>query len=180
MQEPHLGNSLQVVIDELQQNIPSMITFTNSVIDQQPWERSSECEVVLTNTPTVEINLFQLMRDMLGWASIPSLFGKAFMEVNPEVLRDVYAMDYGFKWLMSGLPRWFPLPQVIAAHIARKRIKDSMAGFSRAYDAVLDGKPLDPIWGEMDDVSELIKLRTQVYRGEHYIPPALGLLPDGS
>lgn len=166
MQEPHLGDTLKVVVDKLQRNIPTMITFMDSVIDQQPWERSSDCVLVSSQPPIAEINLFQLMRDMMGFASMPSLFGEAFMEVNPNILRDTYAMDRGFKWLMTDLPRWIPIPPVITAHIARRNVKDSVTQFFTAYDAVLDGKPLDPVWGDMDDISELIKMRTQIYRGK--------------
>lgn len=165
MREPYLGETLGVVVKILEDNIANMITFMEGTIDQQPWEKSSGCEVISSAPPTVEIELFSLMRDMMGHASVPSLFGKSFLEVYPDVLNEVYAMDYGFKWLMTGLPRWVPILPLTKAHIARKRARDMVAKFFEAFDKAVDGNP-DPIWGDLDDVSQLIKSRNAIYRGK--------------
>ena len=53
---------LKTTVNILQENISQMVSFTDSEIDQQPWERwanassSSEAET--------EINLMMMLRDM--------------------------------------------------------------------------------------------------------------------
>jgi hypothetical protein len=38
MKEPYLNQLLKPTIRNLEENIPQMISFTDSEIDQQPWE----------------------------------------------------------------------------------------------------------------------------------------------
>jgi hypothetical protein len=150
----------------LEQNIPQMITFMESEIDQQPWERYAQTSFI-SETET-EVNLMSLMRDMLGYASIPGLFGRALMEKYPELLHDVYVMDGGMLYFVMGLPSFTPLPGVLKAHIARSRVWTALNDQQRALDALTTGQPVDASWGNLDDVSEYILKRHEAYQSENF------------
>jgi len=169
MREPTLTQILNPTIHGLEENIPSMITFLDSPIDQQPWERTSQAVVLSNEDPAIEINLMSLMRDMMGHVSVPALFGRAFMENFPNVLQDLYTMDYGLNWFLMGVPRWLPIPPATRAHLARRRVRQAVAAFHTAYDAVTNGKG-DPAWGDMDDVSQALKMRNAIYRDNNFAP----------
>lgn len=165
MREPSISKILDPTIRGLEVNIPSMITFTDSPIDQQPWEQSGFVDLVPSSPssePVVEANLMGLMRDMMGHVSVPALFGRAFLENFPDVLQNLYAMDLGLNWFLMGVPRWLPIPPATRAHIARKKLLDSIAAFHVALDKALDGRG-DAMWGDMDDVSETLLKRHDLF-----------------
>lgn len=68
----------------LEAKIPQMISFMESPIDQESWERRADAEYI---SPTeTEVNLMALMRDMMGQVSVPALYGRNFLEQNPRIL----------------------------------------------------------------------------------------------
>jgi hypothetical protein len=164
MREPHLSNLLTPTIRNLEENIPHMISFVDSEIDQQPWERWLEASYI--SSSEAEINLMILMRDMLGTASVPAVFGRGLMEKYPNILHDVYDMDAGMVYFLMGLPPWTPWLPVPRAHRARQRVWEGMDSLQRALDAIVDGKPVDPTWGDLGDVSEFIMERHALYKGK--------------
>lgn len=129
MREPYLSNMLKGTIRGLETNIPQMISFMESEIDQQPWERFAKATYI--SDLETEVGLMALMRDMLGNASVPGLFGSAIMDKYPDLLHDVYDMDAGLYFFLMGLPAWTPYPGVLKAHIARKRLWKAMGASSR-------------------------------------------------
>jgi hypothetical protein len=141
-----------------------MITFVDSEIDLQPWERWAKASYI-SNSET-EINLMSLMRDMLGHASVPALFGRAILEKYPELLHDIYDLDSGIYFFLMGLPAWTPWPGVMKAHLGRYKTWEAMDDFERALDALADARPVDPSWGELDDVSGFIQERHKLYKGK--------------
>jgi len=120
MKEPHLSNVLKGTIRGLERDIPRMISFMASEIDQQPWERFGKASYI--SDSETEINLMALMRDLLGHASVPGIFGNAIMEKHPELLHDVYDMDQGLYFFLMRLPSFTPWPGVLKAHAARARL----------------------------------------------------------
>ncbi|KAG0648510.1 Cytochrome P450 monooxygenase [Hyphodiscus hymeniophilus] len=166
MREPHLSNMLKGTILGLKTNIPQMISFARSEIDQQPWERFAKAAYI-SNSET-EIGLMALMRDMLGNASVPGLFGSALMEKHPELLHDVYDMDEGLLFFLMGLPAYTPWPGVMKAHAARFRLWQALDDFQMALDATVDDKPVDASWGDLDDVSELILTRHSTFKNQGF------------
>src|SRR4051812_8817705 len=102
MKEPHLSEVLAPTIRYMEQNIPKMVTFMDSQIDLQQWERGSNHKYVSENE--VEVDLLVLVRDMLGHASVPALFGRGLLEKYPELLHDVFKMDEGMMFFLMGLP----------------------------------------------------------------------------
>lgn len=149
MREPVLGKLTQALVRSLELNIPQMISFLDADIDLQPWERRADATFI-SNTET-EINLMSLMRDMMGNASVPTLFGHALLEKYPDILHDVYDMDKGMYFFLIGLPSWFPWPGVMRAHLARQRVWQAMDDHQRAMDAAAQGKHLDSSWGDLDE-----------------------------
>jgi hypothetical protein len=163
MREPQISTMVNVVTRNLNQNIPQMISFVAEDIDLHPWERWANANYI--SDSETELDLMALVRDMLGHASVPAIFGSSLMEKYPELLHDVYAMDYGMYYLLMGLPALTPWPGVAQAHMARFRVWEALDDQQRALDAVAEGKPIDPSWGELDDVSELLLKRNAFYRG---------------
>ena len=128
MREPHLSNMLKGTMRGLETNIPQMISFMKSEIDQQPWERFAKATYI--SDSETELGLMALMRDMLGSASVPGLFGQAIMDKYPNLLHDVYDMDAGLYFFLLGLPAWTPYPGVMRAHSARFRLWKAMGSCS--------------------------------------------------
>ena len=165
MREPHLGTLLRAVIRGFEYNIPQMISFVDTEIDLQTWERVSE--VTFVSSSEIEVNLMSLFREMMGHASIPAFFGQALTEKYPNLLQDIYSMDRGMMFFLMGLPSWFPWPGVMEAHLARRRLWHAMSDLQGALDAVVVGAPVDSSWGGLEDVSEFIMKRHSFFKGEN-------------
>jgi len=45
-----------------------------------------------------------------------------------------------------------------------------------ALDAIVDGKPVDPTWGDLDDVSEFIMKRHELFRSKKSHPICLSAI----
>jgi hypothetical protein len=102
MKEPFLNQMLKPTIRNLEENIPQMISFIDSEIGLQPWERWAK--TLYISDYESEVNLMSLVRDMLGYASVPAIFGSAIMEKYPSLLYDIYDLDSGFYFFLMGLP----------------------------------------------------------------------------
>ncbi|CZR58918.1 related to cytochrome P450 7B1 [Phialocephala subalpina] len=132
MKEPHLSNLLKATMKNLEQNIPQMLTFVDTEVDLQPWERFGQAAYI--SDSETEIDLMALLRDLLGHASVPAFFGHALLEKYPDLLHDVYDMDKGMNFSWLACQAGFPLD-----------------GQQRALDAMAQEKPVDPSWGDLDD-----------------------------
>lgn len=169
MKEPYLSNMLNGTIRNLEGLIPQMVSFLDSEIDQHPWEKWANAEYISNNE--MEVDLMALIRDILGHASVPSLFGRAFLDNNPHVLHDVYEMDRGMLYFIMGLPWFTPWPAVARAHFSRSQVLHCLTKFHEALDASIDGKHVDSSWGDLDDVSDFIMKRHEMFRSK--IPDTL-------
>lgn len=175
MKEPHLSKMLTIMVRCLESNIPQMISFLDTDVDLHPWERRAD--VTYISDTEVEINLWSLMKDMLGHASVPALFGHALLEKYPNIIQDVYEMDKGMYYFLMGLPGWFPVPGLMKAHMARFRLWQYMDDYQRALDATADDRPVDYSWGDFDDVSEVTLKRNAMFKSKkpfHLSPQASG------
>lgn len=74
-------------------------------------------------------------------------------------------MDKGVYFFLAGMPAWTPWPTSTRAHTARFRLWQALDDQQRALDARSGGKPVDPTWGDLEDVSELILMRNKLFRG---------------
>jgi hypothetical protein len=164
LQEPALSKITQAVVRQLEFNVPQMISFLDTDIDLQPWERRADATFI--STSETEVNLMSLLCDMMGNASVPAIFGHALLEKYPDILHDVYSMDDGMYFFLMELPSWFPWPPAIQAHLARQKVWRCMDDYQRALDAAAKGDSLDSTWGDLDDVSDFMLKRNEVYRGQ--------------
>lgn len=164
LKEPQLSNMLKSLKQGLEELIPNMISFIDTEIDLQPWERSANASCI-SETET-EINLMSLLRDILGSVSTAALFGRGLLEKYPDILHDLYEMDKGMYFFLLGLPAWFPWPGVMRAHIARYKVWTALDDYQRALDAIVEGKDFASTWGDLDDVSEMMLRRHEGYRSK--------------
>lgn len=171
MKEPQLSKMVDRVIEKMERAIPSMITFTDTPVDQQPWEEAADVSIYASEVPEVYLNLMELMRHLLGEVSLPALMGDRFLEKYPKTLTDLFTMDDGFLWMAAGVTRFFPLPKVFQAYLAQRNLLESLKDFDTALDIMVAGEipaadSLGWDWGDMDDVSEMLVKRAEIYR-EH-------------
>lgn len=164
MKDPQLGVVLKQSNRLLEQTIPQMISFVDSEVDLQPWERIAKARYISSNE--TEIYLCGMMRDLMGHTSVSAMFGSALMDKYPDLLHNTYRFDEGMYYLLAGLPRWTPWPPAFMAHMARNNLWAALDDQQRALDALAEGKPIDYSWGELDDVSEFIMKRNEVYRSK--------------
>lgn len=169
MKEPYLSEVLASTTRYLQQNIPKMVTFLDTQIDLQQWERGSNHKFI--SKTEVEIDLFCLVRDMLGHASVPAFFGRGLLDKYPELLHNVFKMDEGMMFFLMGLPAWTPWPGVLKAHIARRNVWTALDDQQRALDRLADGDDVDYSWGDLDDISSFIMSRHRLFKSVSKLVP---------
>ena len=161
-----LGSMLQ----NTQLHLPNLVTFSHGAIDQNIWERSSTAKLVGAGAVTVD--LFALIRAFVGHMTFPSLLGSEFLDVYPGVFEDLYEFDKSLKYLLVGLPRWFPIQSLAKASIARHRLDNAIDSFHRALDKAAVGEMPGPPWRDLSDVSQVMRTRSAVWR-KHNLPPAV-------
>lgn len=170
---PHqseLSALLSTTTQRIQLQIPYLVSLSGGLVDQSPWERSSHAELV--NDDAVEVDLFTLITAFAGHAILPSLLGSEFLDEYPGIFNDLRKLDSSMKYLLLGLPRWFPIESLASANIARHRLDNSIDSFHRALDNVVAGGKPDLPWREMSDVSQEMKARCALWR-KHDLPPAV-------
>ena len=161
---------LSTTTQRIQLQIPQLVSFSEGSVDQSPWERSSHAELV--HGDAVEADLFALITTFAGHAILPSLLGSEFLDTYPGVFDDLRKLDSSMKYLLLGLPRWFPIESLASANIARHRLDNSIDSFHRAIDKVAAGRKPELPWRDMSDVSEEMKGRCALWR-KHKLPPAV-------
>lgn len=168
MRDPYFGALLNKTVKNIENNISHMISFIDTDIDLQPWEKWGKASFV--SEEETEIDLAAMMRDVMGHSSVPAMHGSAFIEKYPNVLHDIYEMDKGMPFFLMGLPSWFPWPSVLRAHIARSRVWEALDDQQRALDALSEGEEAHYSWGDLDDVSEFSKKRHEIYKSKPLEP----------
>ncbi|KAK2628591.1 hypothetical protein QTJ16_001694 [Diplocarpon rosae] len=150
LDEPYMTKILKALVKNLEQNIPQMISFIETPIDLQPWEQYAEARFI--SSSETEINLTSLVRDMMGHAAVPSIFGNALIEKNPSILHDVRNMDAGRNYLLRKLPPWVPWPAVARAHMARFKVWQSLDDHQRAIDVTAAEEAVEPSGDDLGDI----------------------------
>ncbi|PBP17431.1 cytochrome P450 [Diplocarpon rosae] len=159
LDEPYMTKILKALVKNLEQNIPQMISFIETPIDLQPWEQYAEARFI--SSSETEINLTSLVRDMMGHAALPSIFGNALIEKNPSILHDVRNMDAGRNYLLRKLPPWVPWPAVARAHMARFKVWQSLDDHQRAIDVTAAEEAVEPSGDDLGDVSMFVMKRNE-------------------
>lgn len=148
----------------LQFNIPNLVSFSRSLVDQFPWERDSNVELLEQDQSTCEVNFYILVKDFIGHHMTTLLMGESFVEAFPGVLQQLWVFDDNFVPMFVGFKRWVPAPGISSGHAARQYLLHVMSIFFRAFSAWDDG--IDPgiELRELDDVSEIVKQRMRTFR----------------
>ena len=136
-------------------------------MDQYPWERAAtpitHIGRVTGDASHVEVNLFALIGTFVGNISLPSLAGREVLENYPETLKDIQDLEAGFKYLVLGFPCWLPIPSLTKAHIARRRLPDTLASFHGALDQIAAGNEVNQPWRDLSDVAAMLTGRHKVW-----------------
>lgn len=168
--EPGVSEFTRKTILGVQEHTPNLVSFSESIVDQSQWERAADANLRGANVRSragslaVEVNLFSLIRNFVGNIALPSLVGTEFLDIYPKALDDLWDLDGGFSYLTLGLPRWFPIPSLTKAHIARRNLLEGIVSFHGAIDKVAAGQEPHQPWVEVRDVGHIIKERSSVWR----------------
>ncbi|KAF2158138.1 putative P450 monooxygenase [Myriangium duriaei CBS 260.36] len=163
---PGLSKIVDVTVAQLRKNINNLVTFSPSMVDQTWWERTSNAKSISLpgGEQAEEIDLYRLVKDFVGHTAIPSVLGTDFVDNNPEMWSDFWQMDNGFMFLATGLPRWVPIPALTSSVIARRRLVDILKRYEIALDKWTKGEDAGNEWGNLDNVSDLMKARCGIYQ----------------
>ena len=170
VREPGVSEFTQRTILDIQEHTPNLVSFSESIVDQSQWERAADAILQVANVHgkaaslAVEVNLFALIRNFVGNTALPSLVGTEFLDVYPKALDDLWDLDGGFNYLTLGLPRWFPIPSLTKAHIARRNLLQGIGSFQEAIDKVAAGEEPHQPWVEMRDVGHIMRERSSTWR----------------
>lgn len=160
------GSTAALERGQVMQKISSLATFTDKEEDMRVWERAANVRVI--GTSAVEADLMSLIRDFGATVAIPVLYGKDFLERNPNLLEDFWRFDNDlFPLLMIGIPQWAPFKMMKEGLAARTRLIEALDGLYRRIDQYQDGEPVD-FGADMSDVG-IAKQRNLVYR-KHNVP----------
>lgn len=165
MQEPFVSEASTSAVRLIEREVPNLVSFCRSVVDQTAWERNSNVVVnEESDTPTCEADLFALIRNFVGHVTMTIFMGRAFVDAFPGLLDDLWCLDEQAVYLSMGVPRWLPLPGMSGAYAARDRLLSALAVFHRAFAAWDDGRDPGPEFRDLDDVSEPVKQRVRFLR----------------
>ncbi|KAI9850699.1 MAG: hypothetical protein M1838_005263 [Thelocarpon superellum] len=167
LRPPGLTRMVATTVARMEENIPNMLSFMASPVDQSPWERISRPALRKNadGQAVMEVDLCALLREFMGCMATPTLMGQTFLDNFPNVLQDLYTFDAGFYWLLTGLPRWLPIPPLTRAHLARKRVLNAVTAYDRAMDQIAGGEEPDSIWRNMmGDISDFMTQRQAIWR----------------
>lgn len=102
--------------------------------------------------------------DFVGRTAGPSVFGTDLFNNNPNILSDLFVFNDALFYIALNLPSWLPLRTVSAGYAARQRAVVALRYQQIALDTVAGGEDPGEDWSNLDDVSEMIKARSKIYR----------------
>ncbi|KAF2012882.1 hypothetical protein BU24DRAFT_352266 [Aaosphaeria arxii CBS 175.79] len=119
---------VQASVRILSESLPDLITFNSSLVDQLPWERVAGIELS-DGTEEAECDLYALVNEYFSSAIITPITGLQFTESYQLLASDLATLDESFYALALGLPRFFPLPGLPGATLARRRLLQNFTKF---------------------------------------------------
>ena len=168
---------------KIQEDVPSLVSFSRSVVDQNSWERSADPTLVPTGSSligrpqAVEVSMFALVRSFVGHVSMSSLVGTNFLEVHPRFLEDLWGFESKWQYMLLGVPRWLPIPGLPKAYIARRNLLHNINSFHRALERDATCETPEQGWSDLEDVSTTFRARSAVWR-DHQSPTKLRAAAD--
>ncbi|KAM5441115.1 hypothetical protein MferCBS31731_003903 [Microsporum ferrugineum] len=168
-EEPYLDDLSSSLVKEVERIIPSLVSFTSSVVDQYQWERISG--VTLRNEENGDraciANLYSLIGGFVGSISINLLMGKTLLDVYPNILTDVSIFNGKFNAMLLGIQRWIPFPGLVNAYLARRRLLVGLTVHNAIFSQLENGQEPEAVWRDLDDVSAAVqaRMRTRIKNG---------------
>ncbi|KAF2756193.1 hypothetical protein EJ05DRAFT_502657 [Pseudovirgaria hyperparasitica] len=144
-------------IKKLEQDLPNLVSFMPTVIDQMPWERTAGVDVEEEDgsNGTAKTSLSSIVREFLGYAITSALLGSSFVNNYSNLAKDLETLNSSIFSLGAGLPRWFPTPGIVTAYAVRRRLLTHLTAFHNALDLSLMGESVIQTYGDLSDVSSL-------------------------
>lgn len=172
MREPGVGKMISITVRNMQDTLPTLISFASRPIDQHVWEqKANPCSSTTADgRPAVEVDLLKLVLDYVGIQALPSIFGTDYLRNNPTTFTDLWEFNDCFLLLAAGLPRWLPYPKLKRAFAARDRLAVALTEFEKAMDAHVAGETMPSKWEKMDQISQVMYDRRAAYASQN-IPP---------
>ncbi|KAF9631278.1 putative cytochrome p450 protein [Lasiodiplodia theobromae] len=159
----------------LKENIPDFITFNESFVDQQAWERASLTTLV-ENTDSEkdlsESTLDMLLRDFAGHIINNAFAGVAFMDDYPAFNETLQGFESKTGLLATGHPRWVPIPGLPAGYIARKGLLANTSSIQKSYERELGGEDIISTEENVGDFSAAFTTSRRLFT-EQKVPSAV-------
>ncbi|KAI5283815.1 hypothetical protein KEM54_001818 [Ascosphaera aggregata] len=150
------------VVNRVQRAMPDLVSFLESPVDQQPWEKGCDEEPEL-GSRTALIDLYTLVRDFVGFNLTAELMGSCFMNAYQVVLTDIFLFNKKFDPISLGIPRYLPVPGIVPPYTARKRLLEGLTIFHKAFRKIENGGDPGIDWRDLDDVSDIMRARAAAW-----------------
>lgn len=131
--------------------------------DLEPWEKAGD--VTFHNDGTVDANFYSLIVNYMGQIVIDMLWGKALIRNNPNLQKDLWDFDEGVHHLVTSLLAMSAAGR--RAVTARTRLTKAMEEWHTAMAAVQRGDDPGPQYQDLDDVSEVMRVRVKTWVENH-------------
>ncbi|PGH13758.1 hypothetical protein AJ79_03457 [Helicocarpus griseus UAMH5409] len=165
MREPYAPYCSATTTKEIERNMPNMLSFCSSIVDQTLWERMSNVSVIEdTDDQVCEVNLFELVRNFVAVNVMTVIMGGDFMEALPNTPDDIWKFNSNINAMVLGIQRWIPFPGLPTAYGSRRRLLQGMAAFHSAFNVAENGHDPGFDWREMDQVSEFMKSHCRTWK----------------
>lgn len=166
LSEPGLGDWIAQAVKKIAENVRDFVSFSTSPVDQTLWERSSDVKLAVNaaGQEVMEASLLPLVRGFCACTAQPTLLGSDFLHNFPESYEQLWELDRGFLLLALGMPRWLPIPMLTRAHIARRRLLQSLCAFHEAMERNASDQDPGVDWCNLHDVGTFVQVRTKIFR----------------
>lgn len=163
---------LKKTLRHLEGQMADLISLNTYPADHMEWERMANADLVEDDGKgqrVMEADLVGLIRNFLVRPTTTAVFGTDFVENFPEIWPFFWILDESFVTLALDLPIWLPWPRAQKARLAVRRLLDYLYEFHQEMDKHLSGQETAPKWQDLDNVSQLVKSRAQIFR-KHDLP----------
>ena len=155
----------------LQTHLPDLVSFNDSPVDQNLWERMARPQVTeqpcgMKMRAAVKVDFVDLIRTFAGHMLGNTLLGREVLEEFPTALSDLSELNSGWKWLAIGLPSFLPVPPLTRVIIARRRLLNMLQDLCHNLDLQADEKQLEAPWRDLSDISALVWTNNVMWREE--------------
>ncbi|EOD46482.1 putative cytochrome p450 protein [Neofusicoccum parvum UCRNP2] len=154
--ESNMDSLAKRVVGLLRENVPDLVTFNESFVDQQAWERASLTTVVEVpgaQKDLSESNFGMLIRNFVGHTINTAFAGIAFMDDFPTFNETLQSFESKVNLLATGLPRWVPIPGLPAGYIARRGLLANLNQLQKSYERELGGEDIISTEADVGDFS---------------------------